>query len=114
VSEERRKDEESQLRSRKTNILMMMRIMEGMIMMIMMILKNIILMKMMRVRSKASNFLLKKYLDFYEKIVILYLTNKKVVLIKFIFYGKEIFFRREPGSLSCFYSDSVGFYRTFL
>ena len=71
-------------------------------------------MKMMRVRSTASNFFLKKYLDFYEKIVILYLTNKKVVLIKFIFYGKEIFFRRELGSLSCFYSDSVGFYRTFL
>ena len=29
-------------------------------------------MKMMRVRGKASNFLLKKYLDFYKKIVILY------------------------------------------
>lgn len=65
VSEERRKDEESQLRSRKTNILMMMRIMEGMIMMIMMILRSIILMKMMRVRGKASNFFSKKYLDFY-------------------------------------------------
>ncbi len=55
VREERRRDEESQLRSRKTNILMM-RIMEGMIMMIMMILRSIILMKMMRVRSTASNF----------------------------------------------------------
>jgi hypothetical protein len=64
VSEERRRDEESQLRSRKTNILMM-RIMEGMIMMIMMILRSIILMKMMRVRGKASNFFSKKYLDFY-------------------------------------------------
>ena len=29
-------------------------------------------MKMMRVRGKASNFLLKKYLDFHKKIVILY------------------------------------------
>lgn len=70
VSEERRKDEESQLRSRKMNILMMrimeeMRIMEKMTMMIMMILRSIILMKMMRVRSTASNFFLKKYLDFY-------------------------------------------------
>lgn len=59
VREERRRDEESQLRSRKTNILMMMRIMEGMIMMIMMILKSIVLMKMMRVRSETSNFFLK-------------------------------------------------------
>lgn len=71
VREERRKDEESQLRSRKMNILMM-RIMEGMILMIMMILRSIILMKMMRVRSTASNFFLKKYLDFHKKIVILY------------------------------------------
>jgi len=74
VSEERRKDEESRLRSRKMNILMMRimeeRIMEEMIMMIMMILKDIILMKMMRVRGKASNFFLKKYLDFHKKIVI--------------------------------------------
>lgn len=59
VREERRRGEESQLRSRKTNILMMMRIMEGMTMMIMMILKSIVLMKMMRVRSETSNFFLK-------------------------------------------------------
>ena len=58
VSEERRRDEGSQLKSRQMNILMM-RIMEEMTMMIMMILKNIILMKMMRVRSTASNFFLK-------------------------------------------------------
>lgn len=58
VREERRKDEESRLRSRKMNILMM-RIMEEMTMMIMMILRSIILMKMMRVRSTASNFFLK-------------------------------------------------------
>lgn len=58
VSEERRRDEGSQLKSRKMNILMM-RIMEEMTMMIMMILKNIILMKVMRVRSTASNFFLK-------------------------------------------------------
>lgn len=88
VSEERRKDEESQLRSRKMNILMM-RIMEEMTMMIMMILRSIILMKMMRVRGKASNFLLKKYLDFHKKIVILYFTNKKVVLIKLFFLWKR-------------------------
>ena len=100
VSEERRRDEESQLRSRKTNILMM-RIMEGMIMMIMMILRSIILMKMMRVRGKASNFLLKKYLDFHKKIVILYFTNKKVVLIKLFFYGKDLSFRRRCYLPSC-------------
>ena len=100
VSEERRRDEESQLRSRKTNILMM-RIMEGMIMMIMMILRSIILMKMMRVRGKASNFLLKKYLDFNKKIVILYFTNKKVVLIKLFFYGKDLSFRRRCYLPSC-------------
>ena len=100
VSEERRKDEESQLRSRKMNILMM-RIMEEMIMMIMTILRSIILMKMMRVRSKASNFLLKKYLDFHKKIVILYFTNKKVVLIKLFFYGKDLSFRRRCYLPSC-------------
>jgi len=65
VREERRRDEESQLRSRKTMNILMMRIMEEMTMMIMMILRSIILMKMMRVRSTASNFFLKKYLDFY-------------------------------------------------
>ena len=101
VREERRKDEESQLRSRKTSILMMMRIMEGMIMVIMMILRSIILMKMMRVRGKASNFLLKKYLDFHKKIVILYFTNKKVVLIKLFFYGKDLSFRRRCYLPSC-------------
>lgn len=100
VSEERRKDEESQLRSRKMNILMM-RIMEEMTMMIMMILRSIILMKMMRVRSKASNFLLKKDLDFHKKIVILYFTNKKVVLIKLFFYGKDLSFRRRCYLPSC-------------
>ena len=100
VSEERRKDEESQLRSRKMNILMM-RIMEEMTMMIMMILRSIILMKMMRVRGKASNFLLKKYLDFNKKIVILYFTNKKVVLIKLFFYGKDLSFRRRCYLPSC-------------
>ena len=100
VSEERRKDEESQLRSRKMNILMM-RIMEEMTMMIMMILRSIILMKMMRVRGKASNFLLKKYLDFHKKIVILYFTNKKVVLIKLFFYGKDLSFRRRCYLPSC-------------
>ena len=100
VSEERRKDEESQLRSRKMNMLMM-RIMEEMTMMIMMILRSIILMKMMRVRGKASNFLLKKYLDFHKKIVILYFTNKKVVLIKLFFYGKDLSFRRRCYLPSC-------------
>lgn len=100
VSEERRKDEESQLRSRKMNILMM-RIMEEMTMMIMMILRSIILMKMMRVRGKASNFLLKKDLDFHKKIVILYFTNKKVVLIKLFFYGKDLSFRRRCYLPSC-------------
>ena len=100
VSEERRKDEESQLRSRKMNILMM-RIMEEMTMMIMMILRSIILMKMMRVRGKASNFLLKKYLDFHKKIVILYFTNKKVVLIKLFFYGKDLSSRRRCYLPSC-------------
>jgi len=58
VREERRRDEGSQLKSRKMNI-SMMRIMEEMTMMIMMILRSIILMKMMRVRSLASNFFLK-------------------------------------------------------
>lgn len=100
VREERRKDEESQLRSRKMNILMM-RIMEEMTMMIMMILRSIILMKMMRVRGKASNFLLKKDLDFHKKIVILYFTNKKVVLIKLFFYGKDLSFRRRCYLPSC-------------
>lgn len=101
VSEERRRDEGSQLKSRKMNILMM-RIMEEMTMMIMMILRSIILMKMMRVRGKASNFLLKKYLDFHKKIVILYFTNKKVVLIKLFFYGKDLSFRRRCYLPSCF------------
>lgn len=59
VREERRRDEESQHKGRKTNILMMKRTMEGMIMTIMMILKSIVLMKMMRVRSETSNFFLK-------------------------------------------------------
>lgn len=34
-------------------------------------------MKMMRVRGKASNFLLKKYLDFHKKIVICVLLQIK-------------------------------------
>ena len=60
-------------------------------------------MKMMRVRSKASNFLLKKYLDFHKKIVILFIiTNKKVVLIKLFFYGKDLSFRRRCYLPSCF------------
>jgi hypothetical protein len=77
VSEERRKDEENQLRNRKTNILMM-RIMEEMTMMIMMILRSIILMKMMRVRSLASNFFLKNILTFIKKSLFCILQIKKL------------------------------------
>ena len=63
VREERRRDEESQLRSRKTNILMMKSIVE-MTMMIVMILQDIPLMKMMKISRKKVRILNS---DFFQK-----------------------------------------------
>ena len=56
VREERRRDEESQLRSRKMNILMMKSIVE-MIMMIVMISQGIPLMTMMKISRKKVRIL---------------------------------------------------------
>ena len=63
VREERRRDEESQLRSRKTNILMMKSIVE-MTMMIVMILQDIPLMTMMKISRKKVRILNS---DFFQK-----------------------------------------------
>lgn len=56
VREERRRDEESQHKSRKTNILMMKSIV-GMTMMIVMILQGIPLMTMMKISRKKVRIL---------------------------------------------------------
>ena len=56
VREERRRDEESQHKSRKTNILMMKSIV-GMTMMIVMILQDIPLMTMMKISRKKVRIL---------------------------------------------------------
>lgn len=71
MREERRRDEESQHKSRKTNILMMKSIV-GMTMMIVMILQSIPLMTMMKISMKKvrilnSDFFLKKVLTFIKK-----------------------------------------------
>ena len=63
VREERRRDEESQLRSRKTNILMMKSIVE-MTMMIVMILQDIPLMTMTKISRKKVRILNS---DFFQK-----------------------------------------------
>ena len=63
VREERRRDEESQLRSRKTNILMMKSIVE-ITMMIVMILQDIPLMTMMKISRKKVRILNS---DFFQK-----------------------------------------------